>query len=51
MTHKTISFIKSGLRILSFGSIAALTASPIILITFSVLVLAEILGIIEEVRA
>jgi hypothetical protein len=48
MNHKTISFIKSGLRILAFGSIAALTASPIILIAFSVLVLAEILGVIEE---
>jgi len=47
-THKTVSMFKSALRGLAYTTIVLLSVSPIIEIVFAALLLAEILGVIEE---
>jgi len=49
MNHKTISFIKSGLRLAGYGVIVIATGSPVIFGVFLTLAIAEVLGFIEEI--
>jgi hypothetical protein len=48
MTHKKLSFIKSGLRIAGFAIIIFSTYSMTIFAVFSLLAIAEIVGVVEE---
>ena len=50
MTHQTISFIKSGMRIGGYFilAIGIVTGSLITILGLALLIVAEILGVIEE---
>lgn len=55
MSHQTISFIKSGVRILGYGLIGYIAFVPIynigimLIVTSAVLVASEVIGIVEEI--
>ena len=50
MSHKTISFIKSAIRIIGyFALIVAFPTNPDMFIAGCILILSEVIGIIEEV--
>jgi hypothetical protein len=48
MNHQKISLIKSGIRILAFALIVATTISPIVFCSFLALIIAEVIGVVEE---
>jgi predicted cation transporter len=48
LTHKKISMFKSGLRILAYLTIVLLSLSSVIQLVFGALLLAEVLGVVEE---
>lgn len=48
MNHRTVSFFKSALRLAGYSIIMIVTGSNLIFVTFLLLTLAEVLGIVEE---
>jgi len=50
MSHKALSFLKSGTRIIGyFALIVAFSGSPDVFVAGCILILSEIIGIVEEV--
>ena len=50
LSHQTLSFIKSGIRIAGYFALAAPTGTPpIVFVAVVLLVLSEVLGIVEEI--
>ena len=47
-THKTISFLKSAIRLMAYGFILASTKNVVVWGCFGLLFLAELIGVVEE---